>query len=182
MTRTKPAEQRRSELLDAAEALLQRDGADAFTVDDVTSGAGVAKGTFYLHFSNKSELLQALRERFVRRFADAQLAAARQASGVESVERWMRAGVTEYLRELSLHDLLFHPTSGIERDAPNAAVDALAELLGRLDPPVPDPPVTAVILYSAMHGATDHVVHTPADEQRVLDGLTRLCRALIPAR
>ncbi|WP_210406823.1 TetR/AcrR family transcriptional regulator [Prauserella flavalba] len=181
MTRTKPAGQRRSELLDAAEALVRRDGADAFTVDDVTSGAGVAKGTFYLHFANKTELLHALRDRFVRRFADAQLAAAGQASGAERVERWMRTGVAEYLRELRLHDVLFHPAGGVERDAPNVAVDALAGLLAELDPPVADPTVTAVILYSAMHGATDHIVHRPEDEQRVLDGLTRLCRALVPA-
>lgn len=179
--RTKPAEQRRSDLLDAAEALLVRDGTSAFTVDDVTAGAGVAKGTFYLHFSNKSDLMRALRERYVQRFVEAQLAAARGATGVESVERWARTGVAEYLRELRLHDVLFHPASP-DRDGPNLAVDALAGLLAELDPPVADPEATALILYSAMHGVTDHIAHAPRDEQRMLDALAHLCRVVLPGR
>lgn len=178
MARTKPADERRSEMLDAAEELVVRAGVDAFTIDDVTIGAGVAKGTFYLHFTNKADLINALRERWVRRFVDAQMAAARQATGVDSVERWMRAGVAEYLREIRLHDVLFHPAT-YDRDAPNLAVDALAELLAELDPVVPDPLATAVILYSAMHGVADHIAHSPDDQQRMLDALSGLCRAVL---
>jgi AcrR family transcriptional regulator len=167
-------------MLDVAEELVVRVGADAFTVDEVTLGAGVAKGTFYLHFNNKADLINALRERWVRRFVDAQMAAARQSSGVDSVEQWMRAGVVEYLREIRLHDVLFHPAT-YDRNAPNLAVDALAELLAGLQPAVPNPLATAVILYSAMHGVTDHIVHSPDDEKGMLEALSRLCRAMLTA-
>ncbi|WP_280317087.1 TetR/AcrR family transcriptional regulator [Nocardia wallacei] len=178
MTRTKPPAQRRGELLDAAEQLLVNKGVDAFTVDDVTVSAGVAKGTFYLHFSNKADLLNALRDRYVRRFADTQLAAARRVAGVAGIEEWMRAGVSEYLREIRLHDVLFHPAT-YDREAPNPPVETLSRLLAELRPAPPDPLATAVILYSAMHGATDHIAHKPDDENRMLDALTQLCRDLL---
>ncbi|MBX4421502.1 hypothetical protein K4H00_26190, partial [Mycobacterium tuberculosis] len=78
---------------------------DAFTGDEVTSGAGVAKGAFCLGCANKAEVLRALRERYLTRFVAAQLAAARRADGVAAVEQWMLVGITEYLRDLRLHDV-----------------------------------------------------------------------------
>ncbi|QVQ52909.1 TetR/AcrR family transcriptional regulator [Spiractinospora alimapuensis] len=178
--RTKPAEQRRGELLDATERLVTERDTDAFTIEDVTTRAGVAKGTFYLHFANKSELLRALRERYVGRFVERQRVAAGEATGVESVERWLRTGVAEYLRDLRLHDVLFHPLERAGAEEPNAAVTALTALLAELRFPVQDPEATAVILYSAMHGAADHIVHNPDDERRILDALTRMCHTLVP--
>lgn len=54
----------RLELLDAATALAQRDGLDALTVAAITSEAGHAKGTFYLHFADRSELVVELHREF----------------------------------------------------------------------------------------------------------------------
>ncbi|MBF6537347.1 TetR/AcrR family transcriptional regulator [Nocardia farcinica] len=176
--RTKPAEQRRHELLDAAEELVLRAGSDAFTVDEVTSGAGVAKGTFYLHFANKAEVLRALRERYLTRFVAAQLAAARRADGVAAVEQWMLVGITEYLRDLRLHDVLFHTTSA-DRAAPNPAVDTLVDLLSELAKPPADPRSTAVVLYSVMHGAADHIAHAPEDEPALRATVAQVCRTLL---
>ena len=48
MTRTKPAEQRRAELLAAGRALFLAKGIAATSLDDVTQRAGVSKGLFYL--------------------------------------------------------------------------------------------------------------------------------------
>ncbi|AUI59471.1 TetR/AcrR family transcriptional regulator [Amycolatopsis sp. BJA-103] len=172
--RTKPSDERRTDLLDAAEELVQNQGAERFTVEDVTTGAGVAKGTFYLHFTSKGDLLDALRDRYVRRFAEVQLSAARVEGGVAGVRAWMRAGVTEYLRDVRLHDVLFHPSTRGERDTPNTVVDTFAEFLASLDSPPADPETTALILYSAMHGVTEHIVHTPGTGDRLLAGLDRL--------
>ncbi|MFC5183272.1 TetR/AcrR family transcriptional regulator [Actinomadura harenae] len=61
----KPAEERRAELLDAAlEAFTERGVADA-TVSDITARAQVAKGTFYLYFPAKEQVVAALWERYV---------------------------------------------------------------------------------------------------------------------
>ena len=50
--RTKPPQQRRDELMDAAQRLFLKQGVGPTTIDQITSGADVAKGTFYLHFSS----------------------------------------------------------------------------------------------------------------------------------
>ncbi|WP_158608027.1 TetR/AcrR family transcriptional regulator [Nocardia panacis] len=178
--RTKPSAQRRSELLDAAQSLVLRGGVDALTVDDVTSGAGVAKGTFYLHFANKNVLIDALRDRYVRRFVDLQDAAARSVDGIARVEQWMLVGITEYLADIRLHDLLFHYSSRPEEPTPDRAVEALRELIGEIGAEVPHPEATAVVLYHTMHGIADHIVHHPEDRSRMLEEAARTCRALLP--
>ena len=62
---TKPAEERRQDLLDAALRILADKGVGRSTVSDITEAAGVAKGTFYLYFVSKDHLVAALKERFV---------------------------------------------------------------------------------------------------------------------
>lgn len=54
----------RQELLDAAEALAERDGLNALSVARVTAAAGHAKGTFYIHFPDRAAFLVALHRRF----------------------------------------------------------------------------------------------------------------------
>lgn len=46
------------------------------------------------------------------------------------------------------------------------------------DSPPADPLASAVILFSAMHGTVDHIVHAPGLRQRMLEGLDALCSAL----
>ncbi|MGD9609842.1 MAG: TetR/AcrR family transcriptional regulator [Desulfovibrionaceae bacterium] len=60
MRTVKAPEQRRQELMDAAEALFAAHGIDATSVNDIIRQAGVAKGTFYWYFKSKEALLDAL--------------------------------------------------------------------------------------------------------------------------
>ena len=54
---------RRSDLLAAARAIFSERGYHETTVEDITRAAGVAKGTFYLYFSEKREIfLEIIRE------------------------------------------------------------------------------------------------------------------------
>lgn len=53
---TKNAEVRRNELLGVALGLVQQVGYDAMSVEAVVTAAGVAKGTFYHHFTSKEDL------------------------------------------------------------------------------------------------------------------------------
>ena len=55
---------RRTELLDAAERLFVARGVDEVTVADIAVEAGVSKGSFYVYFASRDELLRALNERF----------------------------------------------------------------------------------------------------------------------
>jgi AcrR family transcriptional regulator len=67
MRRTKAeAEQTRSALLDAAEALFWAKGVTRTTLEDIARVAGMTRGAIYHHFRGKADLLNALLDR--RRF------------------------------------------------------------------------------------------------------------------
>src|SRR6202041_3634236 len=70
MARTKPAEQRRADLLEAGRELFLAKGVAATSLDDITSRAGVSKGLFYLYFRSKDDLLTALQDQFSIELAD----------------------------------------------------------------------------------------------------------------
>ncbi len=61
---TKPAVERRREIVDAAIALFAERGYNETTVQDVAAAAGVATGSVYIHFESKDALLHAINVRF----------------------------------------------------------------------------------------------------------------------
>ena len=65
MRRTKKdAEKTRADILDAAEQLFAVKGVQATSLDQIARSAGVTRGAVYWHFRDKSDLLQALRDRY----------------------------------------------------------------------------------------------------------------------
>jgi AcrR family transcriptional regulator len=54
---------RRAAILDAAEALLAKDSENFASVAQVAEAAGLAKGTVYLYFETKEEIIMAVHER-----------------------------------------------------------------------------------------------------------------------
>jgi TetR/AcrR family transcriptional repressor of nem operon len=171
MARTKPADERRADLLDAGQDVFVEKGVAASRLEDITSRAGVAKGTFYLYFRSKEDLLAALQERFSQRLAD------RITRAVEQVDDWpgkldacVKALFDDYAAEHDLHDILFAHL-GNPHDAPDTEparsqlVDAIRDLLaagveaGAYD--VDDLDTTAILVYSALHGGFDAASHGP---------------------
>lgn len=73
-------EERRNAILDAAEALFLQHPERMASVAEVADTAGVAKGTVYLYFPSKEEMLLALHERHVSAFF-AELMAVLEAPG-----------------------------------------------------------------------------------------------------
>jgi AcrR family transcriptional regulator len=67
-------QERQQAILDAAERLLRRSPDRMANVAEVADEAGLAKGTVYLYFPSKEELLLALHERHVADFFSALLA------------------------------------------------------------------------------------------------------------
>src|ERR1700678_1034654 len=82
MARTKPAEQRRADLLDASKELFLAKGIAATSLDDITTRAGVSKGLFYLYFHSKDDLLLALQDQFSAQLPE------RIRAATEPVEDW----------------------------------------------------------------------------------------------
>lgn len=172
--RTKPAELRREELLDAAQRLFLDKGIAATSIDDIASAAEVAKGTFYLYFASKEVLLHELQERFVSAFLE-RLEAAMDRCGPDRwrprLQAWVKTIIEGYLENVRLHDVIFHETHQ-EYDrhsmSHNPVIDQLTTLFGGGSKAgawvSEDPRATAVMFFHAMHGAVDSAI---ADNKRV---------------
>lgn len=61
----------REELLDAGERVAEVHGLAGLSINQVVAAAGVAKGTFYVHFVDRSAFVDALHERFHSRVVTA---------------------------------------------------------------------------------------------------------------
>lgn len=72
---TEDKERRRNDILDAAETLWMADPEHELRIEDVARAAGVAKGTVYLYFRSKEEMLLAIHIRHVEAFFHVLLAA-----------------------------------------------------------------------------------------------------------
>jgi AcrR family transcriptional regulator len=185
--RTKPAEIRREELMDAAQALFLGKGFGATSVDEIVRAADVAKGTFYFYFKTKDDVLQALRSRFVEgfhgRLEDAVDAKASD-DWVGRLDAWLEAGVNGYLDEFELHDLVFHEfrPSNRRMKHDNPVIAHLTKLIaggGKAGAwTVRDPRLTAVMLFNALHGAVDDEIVSPikAARKRLVADVRVFCR------
>jgi AcrR family transcriptional regulator len=185
--RTKPAEVRREELLDAAERLFREQGVAATSVDEIVVAAGVAKGTFYLHFEAKEKLLSALQQRFVASFHAALEAAMnrrRAADWQGRLHAWLAAAVDFYLDRTELHDIVFHEfraEEGPRAKHENPIAEQLAELLGAGTRAgawsVAVPHFSAIALFSALHGALDDALASSPSARKAVNR-KQLTRAL----
>ncbi|MBP2242961.1 AcrR family transcriptional regulator [Cytobacillus eiseniae] len=60
----KKAEERRNEILDAADELFAQKGFDGTSTNDILNKVGIARGTLYHHFKSKEDIMDALIERY----------------------------------------------------------------------------------------------------------------------
>lgn len=184
--RTKPADERRADLMNAAKQLFLSQGIAATSVEQITARAHVAKGTFYLYFSSKEEVLAGLAERYGDELLG-EIQPAVNAKGSDDwrgkLAAWATATVNSYLDSIQLHDILFHSALPTKRNGvtDNVIVHHLFELLQAgvkakawsLD----DPRSAAVFLFSGVHGLVDdaHAREKPVERGRLAKRLEQLC-------
>ena len=60
----KKAEERRNEILDAADELFGQKGFDGTSTKDILEKVGIARGTLYYHFKSKEDIMDALIDRY----------------------------------------------------------------------------------------------------------------------
>lgn len=168
--------------MNSAERLFLEKGLEHTTVEEITQGADVAKGTFYLHFSSKADVLEALRIRFVQGVLDGivvEVARQRPQDWRGKLAAWSKACAVGYLEAARLHHLVFvaAPPATREGLARNSLVDHLTELLeaGNDDEAwlIDDPRFTAVFLFNALHGIVNQAGIGADRKSR-----TRLLRAI----
>jgi AcrR family transcriptional regulator len=164
----KSPEDRRQEILDAAVEVFSDHGVSKATVADVAVAAGVAKGTVYLYFSSKEELLGALRDRFVDELlghvADL-LSQAGQVDWWELVDTTIES-MSDFMFENELLMLVF-----VEEGLSSDAAKVFPDVGSRVDSmfaaaiqqgmesgacTVSDPELTAAFFHHALEGTLMH--------------------------
>jgi AcrR family transcriptional regulator len=125
---------RAGEIIASAAKLFREKGLRAVSIDEIAKGAGIAKGTFYLYFKTKDDLLEKLAEAVVLNMAQtAEIAA--QGDG-DSLDRFA-AAVTAMQRvdrgENYLVSVLNHPENVALHELSNMAlVRQLAPVLAAI--------------------------------------------------
>ncbi|QAV24629.1 TetR/AcrR family transcriptional regulator [Proteus hauseri] len=163
--RTKPAEIRLEELMNAAEALFLEKGFDATTVSDIVKKAGVAKGTYYHYFAAKTDVLEALRARYMDWYLDKVADAIAKCEPHDyhsKLKQWCENSVIAYVEKRELHDMLFHQAfhqSGNIHE--NRAMQQLQAILvdGTKNKiwQVLQLELTSTLIYHGMHAAVDNL-------------------------
>jgi AcrR family transcriptional regulator len=183
--RTKPPEQRRDDLMNAAQRLFVENGVAPTTIDQITAAAGVAKGTFYLYFSSKEHVLAALGDRFSQQLVSKlETAIAEKDAGDWNgkLGAWVRTATLAYLASMRLHDVVFRESAVHAREDldTNGTIGHLLQLLedgaaaGAW--PLDNPRLSAIFLYSGLHGVVDDACAKPkgANGKRIADGMVRV--------
>ncbi|MCA1294336.1 TetR/AcrR family transcriptional regulator [Paenibacillus sp. alder61] len=89
----KNAEERKNEILDAADELFGQKGFEGTSTNDILEKVGIARGTLYHHFKSKEDIMDALIERYSARLLSAarEVAADRSVPVVERIVRVVMA-------------------------------------------------------------------------------------------
>ncbi|MBG6015661.1 TetR/AcrR family transcriptional regulator [Proteus mirabilis] len=166
--RTKPAEVRLEELMNAAEILFLDKGFDATTVSEIVKKADVAKGTYYHYFSAKTDVLDALRTRYMDWYLnkiEQAMNSCSQQDQREQLKQWCEMSVAAYVEKQSLHDMLFHQvfhqSANIHEDRALQQLQSLL-LAGNKSKAwsVNQPELMSILIYHGMHAAVDNLDHS----------------------
>ena len=192
ITRKEKADDTRARLFFAAAALFWEQGYHATTVDQIAKKAGVAKGTFFVHFPAKSAVVTELvriqtraakreRERLlaegaspVVRLRATVMTLGERAGGSRTLSRAVLAASLESPDVGGATDALFHEVFALMVE------DAREAQKKRLLLPKPDADTLASVLMASYLGAALHFTTTP-DDKALMDILTPLVDANLAA-
>lgn len=180
----KSPERRRGELLDAARRLLLERGIEQLTVGEITTAAGTAKGTFYVYFSSKNELLSALRDALSEdavRQIEALPLPTRRSGWRAYTDGLVRLWIEESRDLHQFHDLITRLPHG-HGDPPGDRIrDALCRVIvagvaaGAYR--TPDVDVAADILYELLHSAGHGAAAHPEGFERTVAAVSEFVRS-----
>lgn len=169
--RRRAPKERRLELMNAAQHLFLEKGIQHTSVDDIVLAAGVAKGTFYVHFGSKDILMMALQQRFIDDFCVRTHHAFHQpyANWHQRLQHWFEAALSSLTQQELLHDMLFHDIHPASRSLmqQNPVITQLIQFIQEgLTASVwhcEYPQEMAIMMFQSMHGLADTMIsnHTP---------------------
>lgn len=147
-----------------AERFFLEKGVEHTTIEEITRGAAVSKGAFYLHFSSKADVIEALRTRFVQKLLSGiveDVGKQHKSDWNGKLTAWAKACAMGYLDAARLHNLVFTaaPPPSREGLTSNILIDNLQQLLaagcreGAWSPR--EPAFTAIFMFNALHGVVN---------------------------
>lgn len=102
--RKKP-EERKKEILDAADLLFAKKGYDEASTNDILEAVGISRGAMYHHFKSKEEIMDSLIERYNRKALEAMKLVADDRS-IPVVERLAQAIMAANIGEMGGAEIL----------------------------------------------------------------------------
>lgn len=174
----KSPETRRADLTAAAERLFEARGYDIVTIADITAAAGVAKGTFYLYFASKAELLDALRARLIEDTTSwLRHLTVPGADGDWSafIRALVEGAIAFQVEQYERHELFRVPHVHAEPDGPGEGTDPVRLLLRQILEAgvrsnrlrVGDMASATDVVYDFLHLASDRACREPARRQAI---------------
>lgn len=180
---------RRTALLDAGQRVLSARGMADTTIDEVTAAAGVAKGTFYLYFHSKDELIAALRQEFAARLTATvrtAMADERPADWPAATRRLVQAAIDGYLVVAPHYEAVLGQPANDPDDGGWAGeiVGMLASFLAQGVKAgaftVDDPEALATLLFYGVHGMCHHALITgAANRERLIRTVNQLLTGIL---
>ena len=95
------SEERKSQIMNAAEQVFTHKGIDAARMDDIAEQTGLSKGTLYLYFKSKDELMIAILDRiFMDAFRQLEARKNRESSATDAINSFTEDAIRDYKRML----------------------------------------------------------------------------------
>ena len=171
------SERTRAAIREAANKLFLKNGVDATTVDAICSAAGVSKGTFYLYFHRKEDLLLEYGLQRLRRIREMLPALIGEKTFRQALTAILDQVVRgkEWGREVTGRALLEMGTGweGLAVEAPHKLISPLIELAqarGEIRRDIPSDALAHFVLRSILGALRDWGVGTDAcDRDTALD-------------
>jgi AcrR family transcriptional regulator len=102
------SDERKSQILNAAEGVFTRKGFDEARMDDIAEETGLSKGTLYLYFKSKEDLVIAILDRiFLGAFKQLEAPEAAESSATEAVRRFTEETIRDYKKMLRMMPIAY---------------------------------------------------------------------------
>ncbi len=175
-SRFQPPEVRQRQILDATAALALEHGLDNVSVAQVAKAAGVAKGSIYLHYASRNDLVDALRADLWHKMLDEprRILESTELGWTERMNHIVDHLVTFSVRNEDLYHAVFHATASHSDEPWTESREMIQSLLeggreaGEFD--LVDLDVTTDFLLHAYAGPcyhSDDIEHTSQQLQRL---------------
>jgi AcrR family transcriptional regulator len=190
--RVEEKERRRTEILDAAEALYAKQGWESLTMEQVARGARLSRALVYVYYRDKQELLFAIGERAMGLLGERFIAAAAgQKLGIDKIEAIGRAYTGfafefphyfDFISRFNAHSTASDPGSHAEacKACGDEVIQVVVEAIqtgisdGSLRQDIGDPTMMAVSLWAFTHGLIQLTMAKGSDMARLGLGIAEL--------